>query len=154
YISNINTTFIFQTNKDAENGKVILVDIENHLKEFSDGNSIARKLNGSFSSVEVVPEEKLKVLSRVGLVNQNYVLLVYIDEVKHSLELVDLKNTTQKTMFPLPPGTISSLSGAKKNSTEIFFRHSSYISPGTIYKCDLSTGQFDCEVGFVKLPLA
>lgn len=62
------------------------------------------------------------------------------------LQLHDLKTGELKKKFPLDICNIDYISG-DRISTEIFFKVITFLSPGIIYRCDLSKPCFEIEVG-------
>lgn len=95
YITNDDTIFYLETNKDAPKQKVISIDIKNP-KETKD----------------IIPESN-DVISSVTCVNEKFVV-VYMHDVK---EIIQLYNMDGKLIqeFPLPTlGSISGISGKRK----------------------------------------
>jgi len=72
-------------------------------------------------------------------------IVCYIQDVKNTLEMRKLQDGSFIRKFPLDVGTIMGFSGKKKQS-EIFFKFSSFLTPGIIYRVDLKSATADPEV--------
>ncbi|XP_065202516.1 prolyl endopeptidase-like [Planococcus citri] len=132
YITNDGRNFIFKTNKDADNFKLISLDIGNpDPKTWKD----------------LVPENKTDVLFGAVPAFDKYIVLCYIQNVKNILQLHDIKTGTLIKKFDLDIGTVygSSFFNDRK-SPIIIFRFNSFLTPGIIYRCDLSKPPFELEV--------
>lgn len=130
FIANNGTSFIFRTNKNAPNYKLIIIDVENPAPE---------------SWQTLIPESEKDVLEWAEAVYDNYLAICYIQDVKSVLQLHDLKTGKLIKKFPLETGTITGFSGDRKYK-DIFFQFASFLTPGIIYHCDLSNPQFDVEI--------
>jgi prolyl oligopeptidase len=74
------------------------------------------------------------------VVNNNKLVLVYLQDVKHVIKLFDLSTGKPLAPFdlPIPVGSIvKSITGRKKDS-EMFYSFSSWLSPGVIYRFDFT----------------
>ena len=70
-----------------------------------------------------------------------------MDDAKHMLGLISMTDTEKTATFPLnESSSVSEFTGGSKGNSEIFFKVESFITPGVVYRCDLSKGNFDCEV--------
>eukprot|EP01125_Pyxidicula_operculata_P011216 TRINITY_DN3667_c0_g1_i3.p1 TRINITY_DN3667_c0_g1~~TRINITY_DN3667_c0_g1_i3.p1 ORF type:complete len:618 (+),score=149.49 TRINITY_DN3667_c0_g1_i3:426-2279(+) len=117
YITNEKTVFWFKTNKDAPRYKVVKVDISSE---------------SSPSWTEIIPQSK-DVLSYAICVNQSSLVVTYMRDVADVMELYKLDGTKVKE-FELPTfGTIVDISGRKQHD-EMFYKFSSFLSPGTTYR--------------------
>eukprot|EP00897_Mesotaenium_endlicherianum_P010788 jgi/Mesen1/9738/ME000695S09056 len=109
YVTNEGTSFTFHTNKDAPLYKLTRVDLREPA-----------------TWTDVVPEaETGAVLEWVRCVNRNLLLTCYLHDVKHQLQL------------PLDIGSVRASSG-RKDDTEVFYSFASFLTPGTIFRCDVS----------------
>jgi prolyl oligopeptidase len=68
------------------------------------------------------------------------------------LQIRDLTSGKLVTQLPLDVGTVTGFSGKKKFS-EIFYQFASFLTPGVIYRCDLTKPQVQPEVKLLELPL-
>lgn len=118
-VANDDTVFTFVTNMDAPRYKVTRVDLEN-------------------PSVwtDVIPQSDLDVLSSADCVNEQQLLVCYLSDVKHVLQLRDLQTGNLLHQLPLDIGTVSKVSGRRRDS-EVFFSFTSFLAPGTTYRCNL-----------------
>lgn len=64
YVTNLNSQFLFLTDENAANGRLIVADIG----EDDDANRIARRLDGNYPTSELLPEDSSRVLSWVRYV--------------------------------------------------------------------------------------
>nr|ACI03586.2 prolyl-endylpeptidase [Eurygaster integriceps] len=122
FVANTGSKFVFRTNKNAHNYKLVVIDFENHSEE---------------NWVTLVPEHPTDVLEQAVSVAQDKLVLCYIRDVKNTLDIHSLVDGSLIRKIPVPIGTVSSISGSKKHS-EVFYTFISFTSPGTIYRCDLS----------------
>ena len=120
YVANDGPIFTFLTNKDAPRYKVTRVDITKP-EVWTD----------------VIPESKMDVLSTVICVNENQLLVCYIHDVKHLLQIHDLQTGAFQWRLPLDIGSVTDSSGRRQDS-DIYIRFTSFLTPGTIFRCDLS----------------
>ncbi|KAJ3681935.1 hypothetical protein LUZ60_014508 [Juncus effusus] len=122
YIANDGTQFIFVTNKNASKNKLVRVD-------FSQPDSWE----------VVVREDEKNVLEEAYAVNNDKVLLCYLSDVKHVLQVRDLKTGDYLYDLPLDIGSISKIS-CRREDSEVFIHFTSFLTPGIIYKCSLESG--------------
>ena len=85
----------------------------------------------------LVPEHSKNVLEWAKCVNQNYLMLCYMEDVKNILKVHDLESGNFLYNIPLEIGSIVGFSG-KKEDKEVFFKFSSMITPGITYFMDMS----------------
>ncbi|CAM6107503.1 unnamed protein product [Calypogeia fissa] len=128
YVANDDTVFTFYTNKDAPRYKVTRVDLHNPSRW-----------------TDVIPQSDVDVLSSADCVNFQQLIVCYLSDVKHVLQLRDLQTGNLLHQLPLDIGTVSQLSGRREES-EIFFSFTSFLSPGTIYRCNLQAASPALEV--------
>ncbi|AEE35801.1 Prolyl oligopeptidase family protein [Arabidopsis thaliana] len=127
-ISNDETLFTFLTNKDAPKYKLVRVD----LKEPN-------------SWTDVVEEHEKDVLASACAVNGNHLVACYMSDVKHILQIRDLKSGSLLHQLPLDIGSVSDVSARRKDNT-FFFSFTSFLTPGVIYKCDLANESPEVKV--------
>uniref|UniRef100_A0A1A9WLB1 Prolyl endopeptidase n=1 Tax=Glossina brevipalpis TaxID=37001 RepID=A0A1A9WLB1_9MUSC len=130
YITNIGSKMYLRTNKNAPNYRVIVIDFENP----SECNWIT-----------LIPEHEKDVLDWVKCVDNDKLVLCYIQDVKSALQVNALNDGKLIGKFNLDIGTIVSLSG-KKEYSEVFFNFSSFLNPGTIYRYDFKTADFQPKI--------
>ncbi|XP_010471763.1 PREDICTED: prolyl endopeptidase-like [Camelina sativa] len=127
-ISNDETLFTFLTNKDAPKYKLVRVD----LKEPN-------------SWTDVVEEHEKDVLASACAVNGNQLVACYMSDVKHILQIRDLKSGSLLHQLPLDIGSVSDVSARRKDNS-FFFSFTSFLTPGVIYKCDLANESPEVKV--------
>ncbi|XP_044740975.1 prolyl endopeptidase isoform X2 [Chrysoperla carnea] len=121
YITTIDDMHVFRTNRKAPNYRLIGIDVNQPEEE---------------NWKTIVPEHEKDVLYWAMPVNKDQMVICYIQDVKNTLQLH--KITGEHILnFKLDVGTIAEFSGKKKNS-EMFFLFTSFLTPGTIYHCDLA----------------
>uniref|UniRef100_A0A8W8NEQ2 Prolyl endopeptidase n=1 Tax=Magallana gigas TaxID=29159 RepID=A0A8W8NEQ2_MAGGI len=121
YLTNEGTLFTFKTNLKAPNYKLIQIDFSKPEME----------------TWTTLVEETSSVLEWTACVNNNKLVMCYLEDVKNKLYVHNLSDGKRKAEFPLEIGTIAGYSG-KKEQTEIFFQFISFLTPGVIYRCDMT----------------
>ena len=121
-VANEGSHFTFLTNKDAPRYKLTRVDV---------------KCPSSWK--DVIAESENDVLSSAYLVNGQQLVVCYMSDVKHVLKVHNLQNGELLHILPLEIGSISEISG-RPEDPDFFYSCTSYLTPGIIYRCDLSTG--------------
>ncbi|KAK9755137.1 hypothetical protein RND81_01G005000 [Saponaria officinalis] len=119
-VANDDTVFTFRTNKDAPKYKLVRVD-----------------LKSPSIWTDVIPQSE-NVLESAFAVNKNQLLVCYLSDVKHVLEVRDLETGSLLHHLPLDIGSVDDISTQRKDSV-VFFRFTGFLSPGIIYQCDLKT---------------
>ncbi|XP_024525496.1 prolyl endopeptidase isoform X1 [Selaginella moellendorffii] len=119
-IANDGNVFTFRTNKNAPRYKVTRVDTRNPE-----------------TWTDIIAESAKDVLDSAQCVNHQQLVVSYLSDVKHVLEVRDLEHGTLLRTLPLDIGTVSGISGRRKDA-EIFYGFTSFLTPGVIYRCDLS----------------
>ncbi|KAK6168033.1 hypothetical protein SNE40_021939 [Patella caerulea] len=123
YITNVGSVFTFKTNLKAPRYKLINIDLNKPEME---------------NWVTLVEEDEKSVLEWVGCVNKNKLVLCYLEDVKNKLYVYDLSTGARKAELPLDVGTVVGYSGRTKD-TEIFYQFMSFLTPGVIYRCDMTS---------------
>lgn len=122
YITNEGSVCTFRTNKEASKYRLVNIDLMKPQPEHW---------------ITLIREHEKDVLEWASPINNNQLVLCYIHDVKSALHLHDLATGERITTFPLDVGTISGYSGKKKDD-EIFYKFTSFLTPGVIYRCDLT----------------
>ncbi|XXG71841.1 hypothetical protein AAC387_Pa07g1073 [Persea americana] len=120
-VSNDNSRFTFLTNKDAPRYKLVRVD-----------------LREPEIWTDVLPEAEKDVLESADAVNGNQLLVCYLSDVKYVVQIRDLETGLFIYNLPLDIGSISGISGQRKDS-EVFLGFTGFLTPGIIYQCNLAT---------------
>ncbi|XP_043940117.1 prolyl endopeptidase-like [Protopterus annectens] len=123
YVTNEDTLFTFRTNLNSPRYKLINIDL---------------KYPDPSQWKTLIPEHEKDVLDFASCVNQKYLVVDYLHDVKDVLHLYDLSSGVFLKNLPLEIGTIAGFSGRKRDS-EIFYKFTSFLTPGIIYQCDLSS---------------
>lgn len=113
--------FTFKTNLKAPNYKLIQIDFSKPEME----------------TWTTLVEETSSVLEWTACVNNNKLVMCYLEDVKNKLYVHNLSDGKRMAEFKLEIGTIAGYSG-KKEQTEIFFQFISFLTPGVIYRCDMT----------------
>lgn len=120
-VANDDTVLTFRTNKDAPRYKLVRVDLKT-----------------PDVWTDVIPQSDKDVLESAYAVNSNQLLVCYLSDVKHVLEVRDLGSGSLLHHLPLDIGSVDSISARRKDSV-VFFQFTSFLSPGIIYECNLKT---------------
>ncbi|CAL9753293.1 unnamed protein product [Musa acuminata subsp. burmannicoides] len=120
-VANDDSDFTFLTNKGAPRCKLVRVD----LKEPD-------------LWTDILPEHERDVLESAYAVNGNQILVCYLRDVKHILQIRDMSTGDLLHCLPLDVGSVSGISARRENS-EVFISFTSFLSPGIIYRCNLAT---------------
>jgi prolyl oligopeptidase len=119
-IDNIGDKLLVRTDFNAPNYKVVLIDPNNPAKE---------------NWIDILPERK-DVLQSVRIIGGK-IVANYLQDVAHHVYMFDL-NGKPEAKIDLPGlGTVS-FSG-RRDDKIAFYTFTSFTSPGTIYKFDVST---------------
>lgn len=134
FVGNDGTEFFFKTDFEAENGRVIAVDLRRPEPEFWR---------------EVIPESD-QTLRTVNLVGNQFVA-GYLMDAQTRVRVFSLDGRAIRDI-PLPgPGTASGF-GGRRTDTETFYSFSSFATPPSTYRFDMLTGESTrlnrAEVGF------
>ncbi|WP_062109987.1 prolyl oligopeptidase family serine peptidase [Bacillus niameyensis] len=119
YVTNEGSTFYFQTNLDAPNGKMIKIDVDQPAREHWE---------------DVVPE-KSDVLYSYLYINGRFVI-AYLHDAHCQLHVYE-QDGTYSHEIELP--VIGSLAGMtrSKEDNDIYFGVTSYVNPTTIYRYNM-----------------
>ncbi|CAL1583695.1 unnamed protein product [Knipowitschia caucasica] len=130
YVTNEGTVFTFHSNLESPRYCLINIDISKPERD---------------QWTTLLPQHHKDVLSSVVCVNKCHLLVTYIHDVKDVLRLFCLQTGLLERELPLGVGTVSGISGKKKYS-EIFYKFTSYTTPGIIYHCDLKDSDAEPQV--------
>ena len=123
-ITNIGSKCVFHTNKGAEKFKLVSIDLENPSES---------------KWTDLVAETDAKLEWACGVAGDKLVTC-YMQDVKNTLQLRNLKDGEIIFSFPLDVGAITGFSGELKHK-EMFYKFSSPITPGTMFHVDLTESQ-------------
>lgn len=130
YITNEGTVFTFKTNLNSLRYKLINIDFSKPEMD---------------QWTTLVAEDDKSVLQWAACVNNNKLVLCYLEDVKNRLYIHALGSGQREATLPLDVGTVSGYSG-KKWQSEIFYKFVSFLSPGVIYHCDISQSTYEPKV--------
>lgn len=128
YIAHDDTVFTFLTNKCAPKYKIVRVDLMEPT-----------------TWTEVLQEAEKDVLESADAVNGNQIVVTYLSDVKHILQLRDLKTGTLLHNLPIDIGTVFSVCSRRKDD-RLFIGFTSFLTPGVIYQCNLGSGVPDLKI--------
>ncbi|CAD6262703.1 unnamed protein product [Miscanthus lutarioriparius] len=120
-IANDGTEFTFLTNNDAPRYKLARVDVGDEPESWTD----------------VVPEDEKAVLESACAVHGHKLLVNYLSDVKYVLQMRSLVTGELLHGIPIDIGTVNGISGRRSDS-EVFIEFASFLTPGIIYRCDVS----------------
>lgn len=122
FVANNDSVFIFRTNKDTPNYKLIKIDVDNPAEA---------------NWTTLIEENPKEVLDWATAVNDNQLVLCYVKDVKNVMSLHELTSGKKLFDFPLELGTITQFSGERKYS-QILYTFCSFLTPSKTYKVDLA----------------
>ncbi len=119
-IDNINDKFLVQTDLNAPNRKIVLVDPENPSNE---------------KWVTLIPESK-DVMQGISVIGGK-IIITYLKDVNSKVSVFD---TSGKYLYDVELPTVGSVGGfgGDKEDTETFYTFTSFTYPPTIYKYDVT----------------
>ncbi|KAI3633845.1 hypothetical protein MIR68_008177 [Amoeboaphelidium protococcarum] len=125
YIVNYNDTFIFQTDQDAPNSKLISYDVKTK------------------KSADLISEQEFPLLAAVPVKNKKFVA-IYVEEMAFVYYAIRYDNKSL-TKISVEAGAMScGTYNYEKN--ESFIGQATYLSPGKIYRFDLSGEEVGVKV--------
>ncbi|MEM8720319.1 MAG: prolyl oligopeptidase family serine peptidase [Cyanobacteria bacterium P01_G01_bin.39] len=114
--------FWLQTDLDAPRGKVMAIDLNNPAKS---------------NWQEIIPQAP-ETLRGVGLLNNQFVTN-YLQDARSQIKIYDLQGTLVREV-ELPGIGSAGGFGGKRYDTETFYTFTSFTTPATIYRYDMTTG--------------
>lgn len=124
YLANEGDQFIFKTNLDSDRGKVILIDLSKPDK-------------ANWKTLVDQTEDTLESASVVG----DNLILTYLHNAGNKVMIHSL-NGQLKYALALPAiGSTGGFAGDRKDS-ETFFSFTNFTVPGTVYRLNLSSGEY------------
>jgi prolyl oligopeptidase len=126
-LANVGTKLFFFTNKDAERGKIVTVDLAAANPVFTD----------------FLPEQD--AILNDGKLIGGRLLLSYLVNVKTEVRRYKLDGTPDGVMDMPGIGTVEEFRGDPE-ATESFFVFKSFNTPGTVYRYDVATRKTDIWV--------
>ncbi|MDQ7815914.1 MAG: prolyl oligopeptidase family serine peptidase [Melioribacteraceae bacterium] len=122
-VDNLNDKFLIQTNLDAPNRKIVLVDPNNPSKE-----------NWNV----VIPESK-DVIQGISVIGEK-LIVTYLKDATSKISVFDMEG---KYLYDVQLPTLGSAGGfgGKKEETETFYTFTSFTYPPTIYKYDVKNNK-------------
>jgi prolyl oligopeptidase len=122
-IANDGTQFTILTNKDAPRYKLSRVDVGDPQSSWTN----------------VLPEDDKAVLESACAVDGDKLLVNYLSDVKYVLQMRSLATGELLHDIPIDIGSVNGISGRRADS-EVFVEFASFLTPGIVYRCDLSSG--------------
>ncbi|KAJ3194933.1 hypothetical protein HK101_001543 [Irineochytrium annulatum] len=119
YVTNEGPIFYLSTTLDAPRRRIVKFDLTNRDKGF----------------VEVIPQSDA-VLTSMNVVDNDKLVLVYLQDVKHVIKVYQLSGKPADIKIDLPTGSIVKSMTGEKDDKELFFSFSSFTSPGVIHRFD------------------
>eukprot|EP00095_Tigriopus_kingsejongensis_P006173 maker-scaffold904_size83052-snap-gene-0.1 protein:Tk06173 transcript:maker-scaffold904_size83052-snap-gene-0.1-mRNA-1 annotation:"prolyl endopeptidase" len=123
-IRNEGETLYLHTKTDAPNGKVVRTQLDNPTKE---------------NWVDLIPEsEKTMNATKSG----KYIMAQYLSDATSQVIQFNLQGKNLREIVLPGPGTVSGL-GAKTKDKHDYFYFGNYITPTSVYKLDLDSGEYE-----------
>ncbi len=123
FLDNAGTVFYFKTNKDAPRGRVIAIDVTQPEPEHWR---------------EIVPEAEA-TLNDASLVGDHF-LLQYLQDARSLVRVYSVAGEFVRNVEFAEIGSADGFSG-KRDETETFYSFSSYTTPPSTYRYDVTTGE-------------
>ncbi|MEH2337998.1 prolyl oligopeptidase family serine peptidase [Nostoc sp.] len=123
FINNDDSVFYFRTDLNAPRGRVIAIDTTNPAKE---------------NWREIIPQSA-ETLESVGILNNQFVA-DYLKDAHSQIKIFDIKGAFIREVELPGLGSAGGFDG-KRNDTETFYIYTSFTTPGTIYRYDMTTGK-------------
>lgn len=138
FIDDINGKLLIMTNNNAPNYRIIAIDPNNPEKD---------------NWIDLIPETK-NVIQGVDITPNN-IIIEYMEDVKSVLKIYDYEGNYQKDLQLPGIGSVAGISASKEDNF-IFYKFSSYTTPGTIYKYNFVTDSTEIfyETQFAGLDLS
>jgi prolyl oligopeptidase len=122
FIGNDGPVFYFRTDKDAERGRIVSVNV----------------LERPYNWKEIVPQTS-ETLNSVQMINDQFVLS-YLKDAYSKIRIFNKDGRFVRDVELPGIGTATGFFGRQKD-TETFYTYSSYNAPPTIYRYDMKTGK-------------
>jgi prolyl oligopeptidase len=122
FIDNIGTTFFFRTDQNAPRGRVIAIDITQPKRS---------------NWKEIIPQTKDR-LQAVSLVNDQ-LIADYLKDARSEIQIFSCDGKLVRHVELPGLGSAGGFHG-KRHYTETFYSFTSFNTPATIYRYDLTTG--------------
>ncbi|GAB6024282.1 hypothetical protein CHUAL_008975 [Chamberlinius hualienensis] len=129
-ITTQDSIWTFRTNKNSPRYRLFNVDINNPQED---------------KWVTLVEEHSKDVLNWACCVRDNLLLICYNRDVKDILQIHQLQTGEFVSSLPLEVGSVAGFFG-RKELNEIFYHFYSFLTPGIIYRCDLTDQPFQPQV--------
>jgi prolyl oligopeptidase len=120
---------------DYENGHILLVTNNKAPKYKLLSVSLSNPEEANWK--EVIPQGK-DLLEGVSVAG-NKLVVKYLKDVTSHLYLYSREGKMEKEIVPGGPGTISEVSGDRKDSL-LFFSFTTFTAPAAVFKCNVETG--------------
>eukprot|EP00466_Bigelowiella_natans_P007196 jgi/Bigna1/76559/fgenesh1_pg.42_\ len=155
YIHNVGDEYWFRTNKEAPCYKIVKFDINYALILIGEigrsscswvdlvgvrADDLVAWQSESKDWVTVVPEKELVVLEDATVANGSFLVTQHLEHVKNKITLLDLDGKLIKDKFEMPEVASLSISAHHKQ-TEIFYKFTSFLYPGTVMHYDIESGK-------------
>ncbi|MFC0301994.1 prolyl oligopeptidase family protein [Virgibacillus soli] len=125
YITNEGTTFYFQTDLGAPNGRIITIDLNKPERE---------------NWVEVIPEQE-DVIDFIKAIDDEFII-AYLHDAHHQLHVYNKTGEHVRRIKLLEIGSITDIQVNKEDKV-IYFGMTSFLSPTTIYQYNVQTDQLN-----------
>ncbi|KAF7267109.1 hypothetical protein GWI33_019606 [Rhynchophorus ferrugineus] len=122
YITNIDNKFLFRTNKNAPNYRIIVIDF----------NKTAES-----EWTTLIEENPKDVLDDAHVINNTMLVVTYLKDVRNTMHIFDIKTGKKLYDFNLDIGTVFSISG-KRYHSEMFYSFCSFLTPNIIYRVEFN----------------
>ncbi len=125
FIGNVGDTFYVQTDWQAPNGRILAIDLAQPDRR---------------QWQEILPEQDDPLVSADMAGGKLFVITMH--KATHRLHLYNLDGTHHAEVPVTGMGAVTD-SWARGKSDDIFFKHETFLSPGTVYRYHIPTGQLE-----------
>jgi prolyl oligopeptidase len=124
FIDHVGPVFYFETNLDSPRGKVVAIDTR-------------RPERGQWKTI--VPEAR-DTLEAASLLNNNMLAATYLQDAHGLVKIFKTDGSAVRDVALPGIGSVGGFGGRRKD-TETFYSFTSFTTPATIYRYDLTTGK-------------
>ncbi len=123
FIDNDGSVFLFQTDLEAARGRAIAIDINNPQKEHWR---------------EIIPQAN-ETLESIGILN-NQLVADYLKDARSQIKIFNINGEFVREVALPGIGSAGGF-GGKRWDTETFYSFTSFTTPATIYRYDMTAGE-------------
>jgi len=124
FVASIDNTMYFLTDHEAPRRRLIAVDVDDPARE---------------NWREVIPQDDADVLESVSLFGETF-YASYLKDARARVARFGIDGTARADLSLPGVGSVAGF-GGKQDASETFFSFTNYVTPTSIYRLDLATGE-------------